>query len=66
MLNNDATYFDSFGVEHISIKVRCFIGNENMLTNIFEIQAYDSLMFGYFCIEFIDYMLAGKTLIGLS
>ena len=65
MLNNDATYFESFGVEHVSMKVRCFIGNENMLKNIFEIQAYDSL-FGYFCIEFIDYMLAGKSLIGLS
>ena len=25
-------------------------------------QAYDSIMCGYFCIGFIDYMLAGKTL----
>ena len=26
-------------------------------------QANDSVMFGYFCIRFIDFMLAGKTLI---
>ena len=31
-------------------------------TNIFRIQAYDSIMYGYFCIGFIDFMLAGKTL----
>ena len=27
------------------------------------IQAYDSIMYGYFCIEFINYMLKGKTLL---
>ena len=33
-----------------------------MKTNIFRIQAYDSIMCGYFCIGFINFMLAGKTL----
>ena len=28
--------------------------------NIFRMQAYDSIMCGYFCIRFIDFMLAGK------
>ena len=28
---------------------------------IFRIQTYDSIMCGYFCIEFINYMLKGKT-----
>ena len=60
--NNDVTYFDSFGVEHISKEVKTFIGNKNIKTNIFRIQAYDSIMCGYFCIGFIDFMLAGKTL----
>ena len=32
-------------------------------SNIFRIQAYDSIMYGYFCIEFINYMLKGKTLL---
>ena len=60
--NNDVTYFDSFGVEHIPKEIRTFIGNKNIKTNIFRIQAYDSIMCGYFCIRFIDFMLAGKSL----
>ena len=61
--NNDVTYFDSFGVEHIPKEIKTFIGNKNIKTNIFRIQAYDSIMCRYFCIEFIDFMLAEKTLI---
>ena len=34
-----------------------------MKTNVFRIQADNSIMFGYFCIGFISFMLAGKTLI---
>ena len=60
--NNDVTYFDSFGVEHIPKEIRTFIGNKNIKTNIFRMQAYDSIMCRYFCIGFIDFMLAGKTL----
>ena len=60
--NNDVTYFDSFGVESIPKEIITFIGNQNIKTNIFRIQAYDSIMCGYFCIGLIDFMLAGKTL----
>ena len=60
--NNDVTYFDSFGVEHIPKEIKTFINNKNIKTNIFRIQAYDSIMCGYFCIGFIDFMLKGKTL----
>ena len=60
--NNDVTYFDSFGVEHIPKEIIKFIGNKNIKTNIFRIQAYDSIMCGYFCIGFINFMIAGKTL----
>ena len=38
--NNDITYFDSFGVEHISKEIKKFINNKNIKTNIFRIQAY--------------------------
>ena len=62
MNNNDVTYFDSFGVEHIPKEIKAFIKNKNIKTNIFGIQAYDSVMCGYFCIGFIDFMLKGKTL----
>ena len=59
---NNVTYFDSFGVEHIPKEIKTFIKNRNIKTNIFRIQAYDSIMCGYFCIEFIDFMLKGNTL----
>ena len=36
--------------------------NKNITTNIFAIQAYDSIMCGYFCIGFTDFILAGKSL----
>ena len=41
---------------------RTFINNKNIKRNIFRIQVYDSVMCGYFCIEFIDFMFTGKTL----
>ena len=60
--SNNVTYFDSFGVEHIPKEIKKFIRNWSIKTNIFRIHAYDSIICGYFCIEFIDFMLAGKTL----
>ena len=59
---NDVTYFDSFGLEHIPKEIKAFIGNKDIKTNIFRIRAYDSIMCGYFCIGFLDFRLAGKTL----
>ena len=60
--NNNFYFFDSFGVGHIPKEIKAFINNKNITTNIFRIQAYDSIMCGYFCIGFIDFLLAGKTL----
>ena len=60
--NNNVTCFNSFGVEHIPKKIRTFINNKNIKTNIFRIQAHDSIICGYFCIGFINFMLAKKTL----
>ena len=64
--NSNVIYFDSFGVQHIPKEIRAFNNNNNnnnnVKTNIFRIQAYDSIICGYFCIGFIDFMLAGKTL----
>ena len=62
MNNNDVTYFDSLGVEHIPKEIKTSINNKNIKINIFGIQEYDSIMCGYFCVSFIDFMLAGKTL----
>ena len=60
--NNDVTYFDSFGVERIPREIKAFVKNKNIKTNIFRVQANDSVMCGYFCIGFVDFMLKGKTL----
>ena len=70
---NEVIYFDSFGIEHTPKEINKFIGNEQsssakarnkkIIANIFRMQAHDSIMRGYFCIEFINYMLKGKTLL---
>ena len=60
---NNVTYFNSFGVEHIPKEIKKFIGDKNIITNICRIQVYDSIMCGYFCTGFIDFMLKGKSLL---
>ena len=60
--NDDVTYFNCFGVEHILKEIKTFDNDKSIKTNIFRIQAYDSIMWGYFCIRFIDFMLVGKAL----
>ena len=59
---NEIVCFDSFGVEHISEEIKEFIGNKNIKANIFREQANNSVMCGYFCTGFIDFMLVGKKL----
>ena len=63
---NEIIYFDSFGVEYIPNEIEEFIkkfpGNKNIKTNIFWVQEDNSIMCGYFCIGFIDFMLAGRKL----
>ena len=56
-------YFHSFGVEHIPNEIRKYISNKHITTNIYRIQAYDSIMCRYFCNGFIDYILKGKSLL---
>ena len=70
--NETIIYFDSFRVEHIPNEVMKFTGNEQsssakarnekIITNIYRIQAYDSIMCGYFCIGFINFMFNGNSL----
>ena len=65
--NKIVTYFASSGVEHIPKEIMKFIksrfpGNKNITTNIFRIQAYDSIMCGFFCIGFINFMFNVNSL----
>ena len=57
---NEIVYFNSFDVEHVPEEIKEFIGNKNIKANIFRVQANNSVMCGYFCIGFIDFMLACK------
>ena len=43
-------------------KIQKFIEKKD-ITNIYKIQAYDSIMCGYFCIGFIDFILKVKSLL---
>ena len=63
MNSDNITYFNSFGVEHIPKAIKKIIINKNIITNIFRIQVNDSIMCGYFCIEFIDFMLKDESLL---
>ena len=49
-------------MEHISEEIKEFIGNKNIKINIFRMQSNNSVMYGYFCIKFIDFMLSNKKL----
>ena len=43
---NEIVYFDSFGVEHAPKEIKEFAGNKNIIANIFQVQANDSVMCG--------------------
>ena len=60
--DNNIIYFHSLGVEYISKSIKKFIGNKNIITDIYRIKAYN-LMCGYFCITFINFMLKNKSLL---
>ena len=62
-VNDNVTYFHSFGLNIFQKKFKTFTGNKNIITNIYKIQACDSIMCGYFCIGFTDVMLKGKSLL---
>ena len=60
---DNVTYFDSFGGEYIPKEIEKVIGNKNITKDIYRIQANESIMCGYFCIGFINFMLKGKALL---
>ena len=64
--NNKVIYVDSFGAEHVPKEIKRFIGHKNIKTNIFRIQADNSITCGHFCIGLIDFMFAGTSLIDFT
>ena len=57
---NLAAYFDSFGIECISQGVLNRIKGKSITHNIFRIQYNESIMRGFYCVAFIEYMLQEK------
>ena len=55
-------YFNSFDVEHLPEDIKEIFVNKNMIVNIFRGKANKSVMCGYFCTGFIDFMLVRKKL----
>ena len=57
--DNNIIYFNNFGVEHIPMEIKKFLGNKKIIRTIYRIQACDLIMCGSFCIGLSDYMLKG-------
>ena len=60
---NTVVYSDFFGTEYVPQEVLSKIRDKSITHNIFKIQDDESLLCGFHCIAFIEYMLAGKTLL---
>ena len=61
---NATAYLDPFEIEHISQEALKKIKDKSITHNIFRIQDNDSIMCGFYCMTFIEYMVEVKTLLG--
>ena len=62
---NTAVYFDYFGTEYVPQEVLTTIKDKSITHNqlLSRIQDNDYIMCGFYCIAFIECLLAGKTLL---
>ena len=61
---NRAVYFDSFGIKYIPPEVLKKIKDKSITHNIrTTYEDNESIVCGFYCIAFIEYMLAEKTLL---
>ena len=58
-----ALHVNNNNLTDIPKEIKKFIGNKNIIRNIYRIQAYNSIIPGYFCIGFIDFLLNRKSLL---
>ena len=58
-----ALYFDSFGIKCIPQDILNKIKDKSITHKIFRIQDNKSLVCGFYCVTFIDYILAVKALL---
>ena len=55
--------FNCFGVEHIPKEIKIFVDDKNAIPSVCKMKAYDSMIWGYFCIGFIDFLLNNEGLL---
>ena len=60
---NTAAYFDCIGIEYIPQDVLNKIKDKAITHNIFWIQSDDFMIYGFYCITFIEYMIVKKPLL---
>ena len=60
---NTTVYFDSCRIEYIPQEVLNKIRGKSITYNIFTVQFDDCIMCGFYCIAFIKYLIAGRTLL---
>ena len=63
--SHDEIYFDSFWVKHIPKEIKKFIRKKNIITNIYKIQTYVSIVGKKNFIGFVDFVLRGWNLLAL-
>ena len=63
---DNITCFNTFRLEYILKEIGKIAGKENIITAIFRIQAYSSIMWRYVCIGLIDFSVKGKILFGYT
>ena len=54
---------DSFGIEYIAQEILNMITDKSISHNMLITQDNESIISGFYCIDSIEYMLAGKTLL---
>ena len=59
-------YFDSFGTEYNPQEALSKIKYKSIDHNIFGIQSDGSIICGFYCTAFTEYMLVGKTLLNYA
>ena len=60
---NTVVYSDSFVIEYVPQEVLNKIRDKSITHNIFKIQDDESFLCGFHWFAFMEYMLAGKTLL---
>ena len=60
---NTAAHFGSFGIEYIPQEVLSEIKDKSITHSRFRIQSNESIICGFYCITFIEYVIPGKTLL---